>query len=597
MDQPPSRPEFPPGPEEYASGGARGRPERPAPIAPPVESGIGAEERAALAPPPGRDPRTPGGPVAGGLTWILLIVTTLFVFAMQSGLVSLTPPPPEEEVPSPDGLIQIMGRYNVGATRMLSGMQPPAAPAAESEDGEDAEDDGVADPEDQAVVIGLQLLQQMDTMFPATANRLRLAMVAGETVAPEEAIRRIDELLEDARESAEGEEPVEAPAWLVEDSATLRLLYLDGADAISDQQREDLVERHGWFGELALVNSADDDDPLRKEILGSSTRFLVLIITVFFGVGLAGLAGLVTLIVVSAFGSGRSLLTAGATIAVATLPGFAGLALNIMGLGFFGNWLIFMSLCAVMVGVLIAVNGGLKKRYKAPEAGGSAYLESFTMFLIWFPAVSVLGAIIAGAMGVDLTPILIWTLLLCAFFPLARGARWLEWKRAMGWHRGAGFFKEVLAGVFGYIAGLPIFALAVLITLVLGAAAAYLPGQESAGPPTHPIFEQLGGGDLWGVVQIYLLAAVWAPVVEETMFRGALYHHLRGALGVVSAALFSSFIFAFIHPQGIIAVPALMGLALVFALMREWRGSIIGPMVAHAMHNATLITILLIGLS
>jgi membrane protease YdiL (CAAX protease family) len=31
-----------------------------------------------------------------------------------------------------------------------------------------------------------------------------------------------------------------------------------------------------------------------------------------------------------------------------------------------------------------------------------------------------------------------------------------------------------------------------------------------------------------------------------------------------------------------------------FALMREWRGSLIAPIVAHFMHNATVFTILLL---
>jgi membrane protease YdiL (CAAX protease family) len=38
-------------------------------------------------------------------------------------------------------------------------------------------------------------------------------------------------------------------------------------------------------------------------------------------------------------------------------------------------------------------------------------------------------------------------------------------------------------------------------------------------------------------------------------------------------------------------------LGAMFAFMREWRGSIIGPMVAHGMHNAFIITtvMLLLG--
>jgi membrane protease YdiL (CAAX protease family) len=81
-----------------------------------------------------------------------------------------------------------------------------------------------------------------------------------------------------------------------------------------------------------------------------------------------------------------------------------------------------------------------------------------------------------------------------------------------------------------------------------------------------------------------------------------LYRHLRELtrigpvwLSVLSSALFSSFIFAVIHPQGLLAVPVLMGLAIVFALTREWRGTLIPCMVAHGMSNA-MVLLLNIGM-
>jgi membrane protease YdiL (CAAX protease family) len=43
-----------------------------------------------------------------------------------------------------------------------------------------------------------------------------------------------------------------------------------------------------------------------------------------------------------------------------------------------------------------------------------------------------------------------------------------------------------------------------------------------------------------------------------------------------------------------VAVPALGSTALVLAALREWRGSIIAPMVAHACHNFIATTALLL---
>jgi membrane protease YdiL (CAAX protease family) len=82
--------------------------------------------------------------------------------------------------------------------------------------------------------------------------------------------------------------------------------------------------------------------------------------------------------------------------------------------------------------------------------------------------------------------------------------------------------------------------------------------------------------------------------MEETMFRGALFHHLRRRWGWLGSASVVAVIFAIIHPYGWVAVPALGSTALVLAALREWRGSIIAPMVAHACHNFIATTALLL---
>ena len=77
------------------------------------------------------------------------------------------------------------------------------------------------------------------------------------------------------------------------------------------------------------------------------------------------------------------------------------------------------------------------------------------------------------------------------------------------------------------------------------------------------------------------------------MFRGVLYRHLREAAGnwnyiakVIFAALVSSFVFAVIHPQGLLGIPILMSIAIVLAFTREWRSSLVPCMITHAMINA-----------
>ena len=100
------------------------------------------------------------------------------------------------------------------------------------------------------------------------------------------------------------------------------------------------------------------------------------------------------------------------------------------------------------------------------------------------------------------------------------------------------------------------------------------------------------------IVTIFVLGCVAAPIVEETMFRGVLYRHLRDSTGraglvvsILCSALGSSFLFAVIHPQGIAFAPILTGLAVGFCLAREWRGTLVPCIVAHALTNALALTL------
>ena len=85
---------------------------------------------------------------------------------------------------------------------------------------------------------------------------------------------------------------------------------------------------------------------------------------------------------------------------------------------------------------------------------------------------------------------------------------------------------------------------------------------------------------------------LFGAVGEELMFRGAYFSHLRERFGWLTSALVVAVLFAAIHPQGWTAIPALASLAVVLAGIREWRGSIIGCMTAHAINNAVAMAVL-----
>jgi membrane protease YdiL (CAAX protease family) len=88
-------------------------------------------------------------------------------------------------------------------------------------------------------------------------------------------------------------------------------------------------------------------------------------------------------------------------------------------------------------------------------------------------------------------------------------------------------------------------------------------------------------------------AVVLAPVAEELLFRGLLHRALRVRLRIVPATLISSVLFAIVHVDVVLSQPiALVGLTLVgvvLALAYERTGSLLVPVMIHAVHNAVTI--------
>ncbi len=151
-------------------------------------------------------------------------------------------------------------------------------------------------------------------------------------------------------------------------------------------------------------------------------------------------------------------------------------------------------------------------------------------------------------------------------------------------HGGIGVFREIAAGIAGYLAG--------IIVIILGFCVSYLLIRQTGTTPEHPIIQMLEG-NRWHVLGLYALVSVFAPVLEETMFRGVLFHHLRRRWGWAISAPIVSLIFAIIHPQGWVALPVLGSIAIVLAALREWRGSLIAPIVAHGFNNFLALTLAL----
>jgi membrane protease YdiL (CAAX protease family) len=322
-----------------------------------------------------------------------------------------------------------------------------------------------------------------------------------------------------------------------------------------------LRQQLGWFGDLALA-PADGSDPAAREA-----------------------------VVAPALRTAISLLVTG---------------LAMLGLGFLG--LVLLVTFSVLW-FLRRVPGGLVTG--SPYSG--IYAETFAVYMVLFLGLSFAGHYVIEWFALEQSALALSGLaalgsLTALVWPVLRGVPWPQVRQDIGWTAGRRPWLEPLCGLGGYLMALPILFLALLVILLLTRLRDALGwGAEEFAPsnaPGHPIIFWVAKAGWWVWLEVLVVASLAAPVVEETMFRGVLYRHLREsssrlwpALSILSSALVVSFLFAVIHPQGLLGVPALMALALAFAVVREWRGTLIPCMVAHGLNNAiaTLLLFLMLG--
>jgi membrane protease YdiL (CAAX protease family) len=387
-------------------------------------------------------------------------------------------------------------------------------------------------------------------------QRLRFVPLAGELAGSGEALDRLADL--ERIWSERPEHPTDEQKTVAN---LLRQLYWGRQQGkpdtatLSETDREELRRRLGWFGELALAPPRHaegvEEVPVRVHARRTTIRIL--------------LAGLVWL-----------------------AAGFLGLLL-------------------LLVAVVLVAVGRLRAHFRTGSPNSGLYAETFAVWMALFMGLS-WGAsylplrqghlLVSGLAGLATLVALGW--------PVLRGASWREVRRDVGLSGGGNPALEPVVGVGCYLAALPMLGVGLLLSALL----IYLnkrfgAGEDPFGPsnsPSHPVIADVIRASGWQLLEILFVVSVVAPLVEETMFRGVLYRHLREvsggsrrAVSVLVSALAVSFVFAVIHPQGWAGVPALMALAVALALAREWRDSLVPSMVAHGIHNGLLLGMMLLS--
>jgi membrane protease YdiL (CAAX protease family) len=393
-----------------------------------------------------------------------------------------------------------------------------------------------------AALLGGQALEPTDPLGTRPMARLASAMVLARAGQRERGLEQV-KLAESAERGAPEAELVEAVR------AAVRAWPQRGQlapNALTPEQWSVLDARMGWFARLARADLEGDAVAVKdvNEGLGWLMVLLAIAAIWFVGVGLAGVVLLVVLVSLAIVKRIRSAIESAPSMQV------------ILGETFIAWMLVFL--------VIRVVTSWLFDR---GEPG-------------------------AGAM---------WLSMACTFASLSalgwarvRGARWRAFAEAAGlrWH--GSLVRFCWMSATSYACALPCMGVGVAVGLLLSS----LMKGRSFQDVSHPVQEMLPGASGGMVVALFAVACVAAPVVEEIAFRGLLYGHVRQssmrwprALSIAFAMLFSATVFAAIHPQGVLAVPALAGVSLGFCITREWSGSVYPGMVAHGVHNGILLAL------
>ncbi len=470
-------------------------------------------------------------------SWLIILGITFFIFASTTYIQFVRPEPEGPRDISKAELMQInlQGKMLLGY-KLLFGDQL-----------------GAANPKDNSLA---SQIATMNTGPPE--SRYGAAILTNEFVdaaAALEQLAQVDNLIVKLNY-----EQTEKQQRLREIVGALFESYDDGfydSHSIPEEDREFLKNELGWVGELALVPEKTPHSNARDQLENNARRSTLIGWSAFFAIILALLAGMLT--------------------------AFAFLVMT--------------------------VSGNVKPKFRPQSRRGRIYAETFAIWFVLFWGAQFALAVFANDF---LTDVQAFVAVLFVFFaslmvlvwPVARGIPFSDVREDIGWKLKNPFVEGAIALV-SYISVLPFLAGSLVVMMIIIVVTTIFQQDpdanelSSVAAPGHPIQEQFAAGDPTLIICAFVALCIAAPIVEETMFRGVLYRHLRDATtgwqkyaSVIFSAVLSGLVFAAVHPQGLIGLPLLSTLAIGFALVREWRESLVAPMIMHAINNGCVATLL-----
>ena len=95
-------------------------------------------------------------------------------------------------------------------------------------------------------------------------------------------------------------------------------------------------------------------------------------------------------------------------------------------------------------------------------------------------------------------------------------------------------------------------------------------------------------GISYEIINIVILAVLISPILEEIFFRKFMYCSLKKNLGVLWAAILTSFLFALVH-LNLYAFPVLFVLSIILIIIYEKDNNIFSPVLLHSIFNSVMI--------
>lgn len=153
--------------------------------------------------------------------------------------------------------------------------------------------------------------------------------------------------------------------------------------------------------------------------------------------------------------------------------------------------------------------------------------------------------------------------------------------RALGLKCG-GFFKNIAAGIAGYMATIPILFVILLITMGLIKITNFK-------PPMEPVFEIFFEEKRTYVLSyLSIFVALVGPIVEEVFFRGFAYPAVKKRIGRWKAIILVSGFFALLHTNLVGFLPIFI-LGVLLVALYERTGSLVPSIAVHMLHNSLMV--------